>query len=183
MKKGIDVSDNQGYIDWAKVKADGIQFAILRSIVRNGNADLQLASNIIGCKNNDIPCDFYKYSYALTTNDAISEAKLTVETLKRYGVIPSKDTVIWMDMEDSSQIQLSMAVLTNIVQAFKREILTSGFEFGLYMGKYLYENNEIDLNLLDEHTWIARYYNSYNIMPFITAPNETYRPTVKSGSL
>ncbi len=88
-----------------------------------------------------------------------------------------------MDVEDNSQIQLSMAALTNIVQAFKREILASGFEFGLYMGKYLYENNEIDLNLLDEHTWIARYYNSYNIMPFITAPNETYRPTVRSGSL
>ena len=80
MKKGIDVSDNQGYIDWAKVKADGIEFAILRSVLRNGTADLQLASNIIGCKNNDIPCDFYKYSYALTPEDAAGEARLTIAT-------------------------------------------------------------------------------------------------------
>ena len=29
-KKGIDVSEFQGKIDWEKVKNDGIEFAILR---------------------------------------------------------------------------------------------------------------------------------------------------------
>ena len=55
--KGIDVSDNQGYIDWAKVKADGVQFAILRSTRGSGNPDKQLVSNIKGCMEQGIPVD------------------------------------------------------------------------------------------------------------------------------
>ena len=29
--KGIDVSEHQGVIDWAKVAKDGVQFAVLRA--------------------------------------------------------------------------------------------------------------------------------------------------------
>ena len=35
--KGIDVSNAQGNIDWKKVKADGIEFAIIR-LGLGGNA-------------------------------------------------------------------------------------------------------------------------------------------------
>lgn len=180
---GIDVSDNQGYINWAKVKAAGVQFAIMRSVRHSGNPDKQLASNIKGCIECGIPFDFYKYSYALTPAEARAEVKRVVEVLAMYGVVPSKDTVIWADIEDATQMALSTAALTEVVQAFKAEVLASGFEFGLYMGKYRYENKEIDLNLFDDHTWIARYYNGYNVMNFADKPNEKYIPTVKTGTL
>ena len=29
--KGIDVSEHQGHIDWAKVAKDGVQFAVIRA--------------------------------------------------------------------------------------------------------------------------------------------------------
>ena len=180
---GIDVSDNQGYINWPKVKAVGVEFVIMRSVRASGNPDKQLASNIAGCKKCGIPFDFYKYSYALTPAQAIAEVKRVVEVLKGYGVLPSKDTVIWMDVEDATQMALSTAALTEIIQAFKREVLASGFEFGLYMGKYRYETGEVNLNTLDDHTWIARYYNGYSTMQFGTEPDEKYIPTVKSGRL
>ena len=51
------------------------------------------------------------------------------------------------------------------------------------MGKYRYETGEVNLAAFDDHTWIARYYNGYNVMQFGTTPNERYRPTVKSGEL
>lgn len=180
---GIDVSDNQGYIKWPEVKAAGVEFAILRSVRRSGNPDKQLASNIAGCKNCGIPFDFYKYSYALTPAEARAEVKRVVEVLVGYGVQPSKDTVIWADIEDASQMALSTAALTEVVQAFKEEVLAAGFEFGLYMGKYRYETGEINLDLFDDHTWIARYYNGYNVMQFGELPSENYTPTVKNGSL
>ena len=185
MKKmlGIDVSDNQGYIDWKKVKAAGVQFAILRSVRRSSNPDKQLASNIKGCLANGIPMDFYKYSYALNESEAVAEVKRVVEVLRGYGVLPSKNTVIWMDVEDATQMALSTSALTKIVQAFKEEVLRSGFEFGLYMGKYRYDTGEVNLSTFDDHTWIARYYNGYNAMDFGTVPNEKYRPVVKSGEL
>ena len=180
---GIDVSDNQGYIEWEKVKAAGVQFAIMRTTRRSGNPDKYLASNIAGCRANNIQFNFYKYSYALTKSAASEEAKRVVEVLKGYGVVPSKDTVIFMDVEDECQMALSTAALTEIIQAFKHEVLTAGFEFGLYMGKYRYENGEVDLNQLNEHTWIARYYKGYDIVQFGTEPDEAYRPSVKTGKL
>lgn len=182
-RKGIDVSDNQGYIDWPKVKASGVEFAILRSVKRSGNPDKQLASNIKGCIECDIPFDFYKYSYALTPAEARAEVKRVVEVLKGYGVEPNKETVIWADIEDESQMALNTEELTVIVQAFKEEVLASGFEFGLYMGKYRYENNELNVALFDDHIWIARYYNDHNVMQFKTMPNESYRPKAKEGTL
>ena len=38
---GIDVSAYQGTIDWTKVKASGIQFAILKIIRKDLNRDKQ----------------------------------------------------------------------------------------------------------------------------------------------
>lgn len=182
-KLGIDVSDNQGYINWPGVKAAGVEFAILRSVRRSGNPDKQLASNIAGCKNCGIPFDFYKYSYALTPAEARAEVKRVVEVLAGYGVQPSKDTVIWADIEDASQMALSTATLTEIAQAFKEEVLASGFEFGLYMGKYRYETGEINVDLFDDHTWLARYYKGYDVMNFGEMPNEKYKPTANFNDL
>lgn len=180
---GVDVSDNQGYIDWAKVKAAGVEFAILRSVRRSGNVDKQLASNIKGCTENGIPFDFYKYMYALTVEDAVREAKEVVEALARLGVKADKNTVIWADVEDSSQMALSVSALSEIVQAFKDTVVAAGFTFGLYMGKYYYEKGELDTSLFDDHTWIARYYNGYDVMQFGQLPNEKYKPVAKNGEL
>lgn len=180
---GIDVSDNQGYIDWAKVKAAGVEFAILRSVRRSGNVDKQLASNIKGCMENGIPFDFYKYMYAVTVEDAVREAREVIEVLSSLGVKASKNTVIWADVEDSTQMALSVSALSAIVQAFKESIETAGFSFGLYMGKYYYEKGELDTSLFDDHTWIARYYKGYDVMQFGELPDEKYKPVAKNGEL
>lgn len=42
MWKGLDVSDNQGAIDWAQVAAANVAFAILRSVRRSGKTDHHL---------------------------------------------------------------------------------------------------------------------------------------------
>lgn len=46
--KGIDVSDNQGVIDWAWVAASKVAFAILRSVRRSGKTDYQFDANLEG---------------------------------------------------------------------------------------------------------------------------------------
>lgn len=182
-KLGIDVSDNQGYINWEKVKAAGVEFAILRSVRRSGNVDKQLASNIAGCVKNDIPFNFYKFSYALSTAEAEKEAKEVVAALAELGVKASTDVVIWMDVEWDNQIALSKAVLTNIVKAFENVITEAGYSFGIYMGRYDYNKDELNVESIGGHTWLARYYNGYNVMQFGTEPNEQYKPTAKDGEL
>lgn len=182
-KLGIDVSDNQGYIEWEKVKAAGVQFAILRSVRRSGNVDKQLASNIKGCLENGIPFDFYKYMYATTTADAVREAKEVIEALSKLGIKPSKETVIWADVEDATLIALSTSALSTVVQAFKDTILEAGFTFGLYMGRYYYEKGELNTELFDDHTWLARYYDGYEVMQFGQQPDKEYKPVAKQGEL
>lgn len=183
MMRGIDVSDCQGAIDWKKVKAAGVQFAILRTTRRSANPDKYLPTNIKACMDNHIPVDFYKYSYALSTSEAEKEALRVIEVLKGYGVAPAKDVVIWMDVEDKVQFALSKNALTDIVKAWKERVLSSGYSFGLYMGKYAYEHGELDVNAFEDHLWIARYYKGDTVVPVSEWPNEAYKPLAKAGSL
>lgn len=181
-KLGIDVSDNQGYINWPKVKAAGVEFAILRSVRGSGNPDKQLASNIAGCKNSGIPFDFYKYRYSLTEEAGRNEAKRVVEVLTSLGITPSTDVVIWDDVEDKSLMALGKAKVMRLAEVFREEVEAAGFGYGLYMGKYAYENQFYGEQFIDD-LWIARYYNGYNTMNFGTIPNENYAPTAKAGNL
>lgn len=181
--KGIDISDCQGSINWSKVKTSGVEFVIMRTTRRSGNPDTYLSSNIKSCLEFDIPFDFYKYSYALSTVDAENEALRVISVLQSYGVTPDQNTVIYMDVEDSSQFALSTYQLTEIVDAFKRIIVKSGYRFGLYMGKYAYEHNEVDVNRFPDLCWIARYYKGNERFHISDEPDKRYCPTVKSGEL
>lgn len=181
MKLGIDVSDNQGYIDWKKVKRAGVGYAILRSTRGSGNPDKQLASNIKGCQDNGIPIEFYKYSYAMSNSKAKKEALRVIEVLKGYGILPGKNTVIWLDIEYGKQLALGKKAVAEIIDNFKEIIINSGYGYGLYMGKYAYEK-QINGALIHDDLWIARYYAGEKVMQFGTSPNDAYKPTVAAGS-
>ena len=70
--KGIDVSKHQGTIDWAKVKAAGVQFAMLRAGYGryDNQKDEQFEVNYKGATAAGIPVGAYHYSYATTAEQA-----------------------------------------------------------------------------------------------------------------
>ena len=74
-KKGIDVSRWQGTIDWEKVKADGVEFAMLRAGYGQGNIDAQFERNAGECTRLGIPFGVYWFSYAYTPAMARREAQ------------------------------------------------------------------------------------------------------------
>lgn len=171
---GIDVSDNQGYINWEKVKAAGVEFAIMRTVRRSGNVDKQLASNIKGCMENNIPFEFYKYTYAVTVEGVKKEAQAVAQALLNIGV--PKGCRVWYDLEEDSILKLGKAHITKLYRAWKEELAIYGFVTGLYKGMYDYNTKINKDDFKDEAKWIARYYNGYNTMAFGTMPNEQYRP-------
>ena len=78
--KGIDVSSHQGVIDWNKVKAAGIRFAIIR--VGYGDLlsypkqlDSQFRANVEGAQKAGVDIGFYLFSYAGTEEMARREAQ------------------------------------------------------------------------------------------------------------
>lgn len=181
MAYGIDISDNQGVINWEKVKADGVEFAILRTVRKDGSADRYLLQNIKGCVINNIKLGFYKYSYALDEKQAQDEAKAVINVLSSCGVKPSRDIFIWFDCEDDKQIELGKAKLNSVYDCFKEVIWNAGYSYGLYMGKYDYENKS-DFYDLNDYVWIARYPDT-TTRTVKNPPADKYKPTAKGNNI
>lgn len=175
MWKGIDVSDNQGVINWEKVKAAGCQFAILRTVRRSGKADHQFAANLTGCLAQGLPHEFYKYTYALLPSQAVEEAKQVIALLIAHGV---KTGRIWWDVEDPSLRTLSQGVLTGIIQSAADTIIGAGYGFGVYTGKSFYEEKVFDTDAFSCPFWVARYPNSGYYVLADNPPADKYRPAV-----
>ena len=89
---GIDVSSWQGTIDWKKVKAAGIDYAIIRAGYGKEDIDKQTDStfvqNIKGAKEAGMPFGLYHFSHASTVEEAKQEANFLLEILETNGVTP-----------------------------------------------------------------------------------------------
>ena len=83
---GIDVSYANGTIDWSKVKAAGISFAIIRGGYGRYQVDSQFENNITGALAQGIPVGIYWFSYALDVAGAKAEAQKCLETIRGYDV-------------------------------------------------------------------------------------------------
>ena len=80
VKRGIDVSKYQGEIDWDAVKADGVEFAILRvggRYIESGRLydDDRFAQNLRGAKAAGLDVGVYFFSQAITPEEAVEEAE------------------------------------------------------------------------------------------------------------
>ena len=99
VKKGIDVSFWNGTIDWEKVKADGIDFAIIRcgyGMDYASQDDTQWERNVSECERLGIPYGVYLYSYANATTNASSEADHVLRLLQGHN--PTYP--VYYDLED-----------------------------------------------------------------------------------
>lgn len=84
MLKGIDVSNHNGEINW-RVVNNAIDFAMIRagySLTKDARFDY----NISMCNTLCIPCGVYWFSYALSKDAVLNEAKKCVETIKKYKI-------------------------------------------------------------------------------------------------
>lgn len=177
MWKGIDVSDNQGIIDWEQVAAAKVSFAILRSVRRSGKADHQFAANLEGCRERNIPVSVYKYTYAITPEAARKEAQQVVELLRSHHLT---GTMVWWDVEDKDVLRpLGVKKLTECIRAAREVITAAGYSFGLYVGLYVYKEHWFDFDAFaGGRLWVARYYRGYRTMQFADAPDQSYKPSV-----
>lgn len=123
--KGIDVSKHQGSIDWAKVKAAGIEFAMIRAgFGKNLNqVDECFAANVKGAQAVGIKAGAYHYSYAQSTEDAKKEAAFFLSLIKGYKL----EYPVAFDIEDPSQTKLGKNVCTDIALTFCNIVEKAGY--------------------------------------------------------
>lgn len=168
--KGIDVSSWQGKPDWPKVSNSGVKFAILRIHQKSG-VDTSFEHNYKGCKSNGILIGGYKYSYALTSAQAIEEAENVISVLGGRGL----DFPVFYDLEWAQQRSLGKQAIENIAVAFLNRIKKAGYKVGIYCNLDWY-NNVLSDALKQYDCWIARYPANDN-----GSVQERLRPTVGVG--
>lgn len=151
-KKVIDVSSYQGAIGWKKVKAAGVDGAIIKVIRKDLNPDKQFEANWKGCEAAGVPIvGVYNYSYAASVSKARTDAR------KVIAVLNGRKAKVWMDVEDACLKGLGITLL-EIIRAYQEEIEKAGLECGVYTGLSFY-NSYIKpwYHMLKCNFWIARY--------------------------
>ena len=161
MLQGIDVSHYQGDVDWKKVKATGVQFAIIRAGYGKYayQEDPCFEDNIKGAYNAGIPVGVYWYSYADTAAEARQEAEVCLTVIKPY-----KDMItlpVFFDQEyEPAILAAGNSIRTECCVAFIKAIEAAGYKAGLY-GSQDWLDNKIDDSQIPETAtvWVAQYSN------------------------
>ena len=153
--RGIDVSHHQGDINWASVKKDDIDFAIIRCgyIKSKKMTDRKWYQNADACTAQGIPFGTYIYSYANTTAKAKEEAKHVLNLIKGYRL----RYPIYFDMEDAAQANLSKSKLKAIAEAFCSTIEKAGYEAAIYANYSWFSTKLTDKYFNSKDRWVARY--------------------------
>ena len=154
--KGIDVSEHQGVIDWAKVAKDGVQFAVIRAGYGRelSQKDKQFERNYAGAKAAGIQVGAYWYSYANSVERSEQEARACLKVLEgKHFELP-----IFFDQEyEKSILALSNKTRTDIVLKFLETVKGAGRKVGLYSSTN-FITTKLQANRLTEYPlWIAEY--------------------------
>lgn len=161
MMNGIDVSKWQGSkIDWAKVKAAGIDYAILRAGYGSyiSQKDPTFERNYAECKRLGIPVGVYWYVYAKTLDGIKQEVKTLLEAIKGKQF----EYPIYLDIENEAQASMTKAALTQMIETGCTALEQAGYFAGVYT--YTSFASYMDYaGLAKKYTmWLADYRKNYN---------------------
>ena len=172
MMKGIDVAKWNGNIDWNKVKAAGVEFAVLKVINKSNKTEDAFVRNYAGAAAQGLPIDVYNYLYTTTEAAAREAAKAVVNALagRKIGKV-------WADAEDAC-LKNKGIQLIRILNSYKAVIEAAGYEFGVYTGLSFYNSYIKPYKAyIDCDFWIARYPSTRN-MTIAMAPPASKKPAI-----
>ena len=158
--KGIDVSVHNGNIDWNKVKADGIEFAILRAGFGRleKQKDEKFEQNYAGAKAVGIPVGAYWYSYAMDEDEARLEADVFLKVIKGKQF----EMPVYFDLEEKKQFDLGKEKVSAIMRTFLKRVEAAGYFVGLYGSASSLTTHTAD-DIKSWYTiWLAHWVNQTN---------------------
>lgn len=154
--KGIDVSENNGEVDWEAVARAGYEFTIIRLGYGHGHLDSKFYDNVNAAKAAGLKLGVYYYSYAVTESDAEYEADYITGILEDCGLDADDLTMgVWIDEEDADGWRerhgLDMSLdgkqtITNMVNLTVNKLWDAGLQpAGVYCNLDWLENH-IDMD-------------------------------------
>ena len=162
MKLGIDVSENNGYVNWQAVKDAGVEFAIVRSSYGKYSHDDMFLQNVNGAHSVGLLCGAYHYSYALNEYEAELEAHNCRNAIAEAGVLLELP-VAW-DFEDADGFKArnDFAFDYNQNTAMAKAFLDNLGLHGFLYASYSWLQNYIDWRALGCAVWNAQWLSGYN---------------------
>lgn len=164
--QGIDVSYYQEDIDWERVAADGIEFAILRGGYRGYSygllhEDTYLKANLEGALAAGLDVGVYFFSQAISVEEALEEAEFLLECIQGYE-LTYPVVFDWENISGHSARTdgLDAQTLSDAANAFCQRIAQAGYQpmiyFNLYIAYRLYDIGQIG----QWPFWLAQYTTS-----------------------
>ena len=154
--KGIDVSRWQGHIDWARVKAAGIQFAIIKAGGSDAGfyTDPRWKENYQNAKVNGIAVGAYYFVGPGCTSeeDGKADAQRFLNQLKGKQF----EYPVFIDVEATPAS--AKAGATEAAIAFCRALEAAGYYAGIYSSTYSGFRDRLEDSKLTPFThWVAQY--------------------------
>lgn len=165
-KVGVDVSKHQGEIDWESVKADGIDYAIIR-LGNRGYAtgkmvmDDYFEQNMKGALAAGLDVGVYYYSQAVTVEEALEEARTVIDSLEGYDVTYPVVFDFEEVYEDTARTKdLTAEEITDITIAFCEAVKEAGYRPMIYANiKWFIAHLELS-RLTEYDKWFAQYFRA-----------------------
>jgi GH25 family lysozyme M1 (1,4-beta-N-acetylmuramidase) len=150
--KGIDISNYQSVVDYARVKNSGIEAAYIKASEGQGYKDKLTATHYAGLKGQGILVGFYLFFKPSV--DAIAQAQNFADVVKRF---PS-DLIHMCDIEVTEGKDKDF--ISNAVMTFINKVKElTGNECGIYTGSYFSKDN-LTTVLRGTKLWLAHYTQS-----------------------
>ncbi len=173
---GIDVSKWQGKIDWAAVKASGVDFAMIRlgSVGECGQMEVDeyAVYNLQQAEKNGVLAGVYVFSGAETSQEAKAEADWVLSQIAGFAI--SYPVVLDWEMGNGKE-EICASARTDLALVFLEVIREAGYEAMLYAPLLEFENPTLwqaDRILNAFPVWVARYTDS-------VPPDATYPPSTR----
>lgn len=162
---GIDVSRWQGDIDWSKVAADGITFAMIKCGGGDDGLyeDRKFKHNIQGALANGIQVGIYFYSGATDAKTAYDEASFCINLIKDYQ-ITYPVAFDWELDGDYNSVTEACETFCNVIKSY-------GYQPMVYSNRNRWYNNFNGEKLSNKFkVWMAAYWSEY----YYTSTRWTY---------
>lgn len=154
--KGFDVSENNGYVDFAQAKAEGYDFVIVRCSYGQTGRDEMFLDNVTRAHEAGLLVGAYHYDYSVDEEDALRNAQNCRASIDEAGVL--LELPVWYDMEDADGWKARHGFDAANATAMCRVFLD---HLGLNCGVYASEswlNDVIDWRALGCSVWNASWY-------------------------
>lgn len=165
--KGIDVSENNGYVNFDAVKAAGYDFVIVRCSYGKTGRDDEFVNNVNRAHTAGLLIGAYHYDYSLSVDDALLNTQNCRDAIDEAGVL--LELPVFYDLEDADHwkanhgFDFDPATCTAMCRTFHENI---GLDHGIYASESWFDNL-IDWRSIGCSVWNASWYGGYNPKPYI----------------